>query len=387
MKFSDIVGQQDVIRFLRRNIDSRRVAHAQLFEGQSGYGSLALALAYVQYLNCTNPTDGDSCGVCPSCQKIAILQHPDLHFVFPVNKTDKAVNLSKSAPPVSDNFMTLWREFFLSGVAPGYFDAGQWFEYIGLNSKTLQPIINKKEADSILNRLVLKPVDSKYVTVIIWLPEKMNEAAANTLLKQFEEPIANALFIFVTQDSSKIIKTILSRTQSITVPPIDGVSLSGFLEKNFPENSDIATISNVSGGSITAALHNIGSQDGETDESFDMFKNLMRYCYQNKHLDLLDWVDSFDKLNKEQMDSFFGVSVEVLRFSYMENIGLPQLNLAYKEKKDFISKFYPFISSDNIERLIQEFQDASFHLSRSGHLKIVMTHFVLSITKLINAKK
>lgn len=387
MKFSDIIGQNDVKRFLRRNVDSQRIAHAQLFEGQSGYGSLALALAYVQYINCPDKKDGDSCGICPSCHKISILQHPDLHFVFPVNRTDKAVNLSKNAPPTSDNFIELWREIFLSGIAPGYMDAGEWFDFIGLNSKTLQPIINKKEADSIINRLILKPLDSKYVSIIIWLPEKMNEAAANTLLKQFEEPIANALFIFVTQDSSKIIKTILSRTQSITVPPIDRTSLTEYIYTHFPEHTDIGTITKVSNGSITTALKNIKQEEGDPDESFEMFKILMRYCFQNKHLDLLDWVDSFDKLNKEQLDNFFSVAVETLRYSYMENIGLPQLNLSYRSKKDFIIKFYPFISSENIEKLIHEFQEASFHLSRSGHLKIVMTHFALSVTKLINAKK
>ena len=89
MKFSDVIGHEELKRRLRDNIDAGRVSHAQLFAGEAGWGTLPLALAYVRYLHCTNRTDGDSCGKCPSCQQIAALAHPDLHLVFPVNKQGK----------------------------------------------------------------------------------------------------------------------------------------------------------------------------------------------------------------------------------------------------------------------------------------------------------
>lgn len=106
MRFSEVIGQRELKRHLVRGVDAGRVSHAQLFTGRPGAGALPLALAYVQYLNCTNRRDGDSCGECPNCRQIAGLAHPDLHFVFPVNKQGK-----KSGEAVlSDDFMPLWRQ-------------------------------------------------------------------------------------------------------------------------------------------------------------------------------------------------------------------------------------------------------------------------------------
>ena len=89
MRFADVIGNEGVARALASMADSGRVAHAMLLYENEGCGALALALAYVQYLNCANPSGGDSCGECASCRQMAKLIHPDVHFVFPVNKGPK----------------------------------------------------------------------------------------------------------------------------------------------------------------------------------------------------------------------------------------------------------------------------------------------------------
>ena len=89
MKFRDIIGQEELKRRLVASVAAGRVSHAQLFTGAAGAGTLPLAVAYAQYLNCRHRADGDSCGVCPDCRQIAALAHPDLHLVFPVNKQGK----------------------------------------------------------------------------------------------------------------------------------------------------------------------------------------------------------------------------------------------------------------------------------------------------------
>ena len=65
MRFADITGQRDLVRHLTEGVDRSRVSHAQLFTGAAGTGALPLAIAYAQYLNCTDRHDGDSCGRCP----------------------------------------------------------------------------------------------------------------------------------------------------------------------------------------------------------------------------------------------------------------------------------------------------------------------------------
>ena len=86
MRFADVIGNAQVAKALVSMADSGRVAHAMLMYENEGCGALALALAYVQYLNCAHPVDGDSCGECPSCRQMSKLIHPDVHYVFPVNK-------------------------------------------------------------------------------------------------------------------------------------------------------------------------------------------------------------------------------------------------------------------------------------------------------------
>ena len=100
MRFADIIGQEELKAHLVRSVDRGRVSHAQLFTGQAGAGALALAVAYVQYLNCRHRTGGDSCGECPDCRQIAALAHPDLHLVFPVNKQGKKSGEAASSSPL-----------------------------------------------------------------------------------------------------------------------------------------------------------------------------------------------------------------------------------------------------------------------------------------------
>ena len=179
MRFADIIGQQELKRHLAQSVDRGRISHAQLFTGAAGTGALPLAIAYAQYLNCPNRKDGDSCGVCPSCQQTAALAHPDLHFVFPVNKQGK-----KSGEVVlSAEFMPQWRECVAS--TGGYFTPQQWYDRLDLG-KTLRGMISAKEADEIIRRLSFKSFESEYKIMLIWLPETMNDEAANKILKILE---------------------------------------------------------------------------------------------------------------------------------------------------------------------------------------------------------
>ena len=79
MQFKNVIGQTELKKDFIREIKQGKIAHAQLFMGSLGHGGLPLALAFTQYLFCKNPSDTDSCGVCPSCLKIQDLQHPDVH--------------------------------------------------------------------------------------------------------------------------------------------------------------------------------------------------------------------------------------------------------------------------------------------------------------------
>ena len=211
MKFSDIIGNRTVAEAMVSMADSGRVAHAVLLYENEGSGALALALAYLQYLNCANPSGGDSCGQCPSCRQMEKLIHPDVHFVFPVNKGPK----TSDDKPTSESYVKYWRELAL---ADPYFTEADLQKAIGIESKN--GLIAVAEAKSIITKLSLSPVYDGYKAVIFYLPEKMNQETANRLLKMVEEPPQKTLFLFITHAPEKVLQTIFSRCQSIRVMPL-----------------------------------------------------------------------------------------------------------------------------------------------------------------------
>src|SRR6478672_1440653 len=105
MQFRDIIGQQEVKAHLIKTVKDDRISHAQLFLGPEGSGSLALAVAYAQYVSCTDKMEDDSCGVCASCRKYQKLVHPDLHFSYPF--------FAKHKEDTALTFIEEWRKAFL----------------------------------------------------------------------------------------------------------------------------------------------------------------------------------------------------------------------------------------------------------------------------------
>ena len=378
MKFSEIIGHDDLKRRLRQQIDAGRVSHAQLFTGLAGYGTLPLALAYVQYLFCPNRHDGDSCGECPSCRQIEALAHPDLHFVFPVNKREK-----KSGEVVtSDLFIEKWREIWHE--KRGVFSAEEWYERLDLG-KTMKGLITAKESEEIIRKLQFKSYSSEYKAMIIWLPEAMNQEAANKILKILEEPWEKTLFILVSERPELLLQTIISRTQEVSVPRIDVATLRevAIAEGKSPEEA--LNMARLASGSLLELGELMrGESDEMRHQCFELFTRLMRLSYNDKHLELFEWADDMTALTREGQRQFFLHSVRLLRESYMLHAGLGKISYLWGEEAQFCAKFAPFIGNQNIEALISEIERAMLQIAQNGAPRIVFTHFALAVSKMIN---
>ena len=378
MRFADIIGHDELKARLRSQIDAGRVSHAQLFSGEAGFGTLPLALAYVQYLFCKNRHDGDSCGVCPSCQQIEALAHPDLHFVFPVNKREK-----KSGEVVtSDMFIEKWREIWQQ--RQGIFSAEEWYSMLDLG-KTMKGLISAKESEEIIRKLQFKSFSSDYKAMIIWLPEAMNQEAANKILKILEEPWEKTLFILVSEHTELLLQTITSRTQEVSVGRIDIETLKQIAIAAGKSEHEAHTMARLANGSMLELRELL---QGETDEiratSFELFVRLMRLSYNDKHLELFEWADDISALSREGQRQFFLHSVRLLRESYMLHAGLGSLSYLWGEEEKFCRNFAPFIGNQNIEILVEEIERAMLQIAQNGAPRIVFTHFALAVSKQIN---
>ena len=381
MKFADIIGHDDLKRRLAAQIDAGRVSHAQLFSGLAGYGTLPLALAYVQYLFCPNRHDGDSCGECPSCRQVEALAHPDLHLVYPVNKQGKKAGEAVT----SDMFIDRWRELW--SEKRGIFSADDWYAKLDLG-KTMKGLITAKESEEIIKKLSFKSYSSEYKAMIIWLPEAMNQEAANKILKILEEPWEKTLFILVSERPEQLLATITSRTQEVAVARIDVESLKRVACNEGKASDEALTMARLAGGSILELRELLnGVADDVRAQSFELFTRLMRLSYNDKHLELFEWADDIAALTREGQRQFFLHSVRLLRESYMIHAGLASISYLWGEELKFCRNFAPFIGNQNIEILVEEIERAMLQIQQNGSPRIVFTHFALAVSKQINRLK
>ena len=378
MRFADIIGQDELKRHLIRSVDAGRISHAQLFCGAAGTGALPLAVAYAQYLCCRHRHDGDSCGVCPDCQQIAALAHPDLHWAFPVNKQGK-----KSGEIVlSDEFLPLFRELFAE--RGGYFSPQEWYDRLDLG-KTLKGAIAAREAEEIIRKLSFKSFESEYKIMLIWLPETMNEEAANKLLKILEEPWEKTLFLLVSEQPALLLPTILSRTQEVQVPRIAPEVLEETARAQGVDDPlkarNLARLAD--GDLLTLRQLLAGENDAVQRENFSLFCSLMRLSYNDKHLELIGWAEEVAQLAREQQRAFLRDMARLLRESFILHAGISSVSYLWGEELAFCTKFAPFVGTGNIEPLVAEIERALMQISRNGNPTIVFTHFALTVSKMI----
>lgn len=264
MLFKDIVGHSALKQSMIKSINDGRISHAQMFLGAEGSGALPIALAYIQYLFCVNKTETDSCGKCSQCHRIAKLTHPDVHFVYPIAKEKEVLK--------SSDVFREWTEAFLNDP---YLSLADWMNFIGAENK--QPLIAVEESKDILHKMSLMAMEGTYKTMIIWMPERMNPATANKLLKVLEEPPDKTVFILVSE-SSQMLPTILSRTQLTKVLRCEEAELIDALVRVHGLPLDAATgIAKACEGNYRLAQLMV---KGEVDAEFNMqrFQTWMRLC-------------------------------------------------------------------------------------------------------------
>lgn len=372
MFFKEVIGQTATKERLIQSVRGERVSHAQLFAGPEGTGKLALAIAYAQYVACTNRQASDSCGECASCKKYSKLIHPDLHFVFPVIKT------KKFDKPVSDNFLDEWRRMI--GQNP-YFTSAQWFERIGVENA--QGLIYAHQSDEIIKKLNLKSYEAEYKVMIIWLPEKMHVACANKLLKMIEEPPVKTLIVLITENEEDIISTIRSRCQLISIPPIGATILEkAIAELPEAEGHDVRNIVHLAKGNYCKALELL-QPDDQTLYNLGQFKDLMRNAYGRKFTDLFKWVDELAGIGREKQKGLLNYCLMILRENFIYNLKNKNISFMNEQEEDFSKRFSPFINERNIIELTAVFETAFNHIGMNGNPKIIFTDVAFKITKLI----
>lgn len=314
MRFKDIIGNDSLKQLLPQMVDQDRLSHAILLSEAPGSGALAFALALAQYVNCTNRNNGDSCGECPSCFKYQKLIHPDLHFVFPVNSSDLLSDSDKKRP-ISDYFLPKWREMVLANP---YLTEQELYKGIEIENKSGN--ISVYEAKRIMEKLSLRAFEGEYKTMIIWLPEKMNQEASNKLLKLLEEPPLGTLFLLVSQAPERLLPTIRSRCQLIELVPL--------------------------------------SQDAKATDFDETLVELFSVCLKKDLLSAFPIWESLAKLGREKQREFCYCAQAMIRSIYLAANHLEQLSEKSAISKEVIEDFARKIKPDFYQKGFNYFEKA-----------------------------
>ncbi len=373
MKFSQIPAHENVKRQLRDMVADSRVPHALLLHGPAGIGKFLLARTFSQFLHCSSPTpDGEPCGVCNSCRQHESFNHVDSIFVFPVMKT------TKLKEPVSADYMAEFKEFT---QASPYMDFDKWVTYF--ENKNAQPQIYVYESQALEERLAVTTMLSRYKTVIIWLPEKMNEQTANKLLKLIEEPHSDTVFILVSNDASGILPTIYSRCRPIAMRKLSDDAVGAYVEEHLAlDHTDAMAIAHVADGNINAALRSMDATS-VSRMFFDLFVRLMRLAYQRDVKGLKEWSNDVTALGREQEVKFYDYCRRLIRENFIFNFNLPSLLYLNTTEAAFSQRFARFITENNAEAIIHEMDRAAQEIAANANGKIVNFDFAIKMIILI----
>ncbi|MFM6975268.1 MAG: ATP-binding protein [Sphingobacteriaceae bacterium] len=367
MQFREIVGQQAVKKHLIETVKSGRVSHAQLFLGPEGSGSLALAVAYAQYISCENPGADDSCGECGSCRKYSKLIHPDLHFSYPF--------FAKHKEDTAQTFIADWRDAFLSNP---YLGLDDWRN--SLEAENKQANINIAECHQILQKLSLKPFEGEYKILIMWLPEYLDKAG-NALLKIIEEPPHKTLFLLVSENQDQILSTILSRTQLVKIPALSDTEIESELLRRDISPERAKQIAFLSEGNLASAQNLL--KDLESD-NFRLFTDWMRMTFGDKGAAIFDFVEVIAKSGRENQKAFLRYGIHFLRECMLMLSGAENLvRLPENEQSVAINFAQKVLTLAKAEAIISELEKAHYHIERNANPKILFLDVSLQFVKIL----
>jgi DNA polymerase-3 subunit delta' len=335
--------------------------------GPEGCGSLALAVAYAQYISCEQPAEDDSCGECASCRKYNKLIHPDLHFSYPF--------FAKHKEDTAQSFLKEWREAFLENP---YLGLETWRTYLDAENK--QANINMAECHHILQKLSLKPFEGEYKVLIMWLPEYLDKEG-NTLLKIMEEPPHKTLFLLVAEHQEQILSTIISRTQLVKVPGLSDELVAAHLLHQGVSPERAKQMAFLSEGNLHLAQTLL--KDLENDH-FQLFTDWMRICFGDKGHAIFDFVETISKSGRENQKAFLRYGIHFLRECLLILSGATALvRLPEAEQAVAVNFAQKVLSLASAEVMIAELEKAHYHIERNANPKILFLDVSLQFIKIL----
>ncbi len=262
----NILGQKPAVNLLKLALEKDRLSHAYLFTGPRGVGKSTTAWAFLFHLFCKNSRK-NPCGECSACKKLEKETHPDIFKIAPEKQE-----------------------------------------------------ITIKQIREINSFIRYRPVEGEYKIIFLENAEKMNPEASNALLKSLEEPPSFVIFFLITENFTRLLPTIISRSQVVRFRLLPSEVIKNFLKKNYWFEDKVAeTLAEISQGSLGRAIEI--AEKGVLEE----LNAFVKAGYSDSVLKKFKAVERISGFKHKDLEEFlFVLSVWVWR-SYLNR----KLNLPY----------------------------------------------------------
>lgn len=391
MLFSDLIGLEALSEKLVQMVDNNRLSHALLFLGKEGSGALPMAMALAHYVvskPAAAPPMPDIFGglstpapavtaqniqQIAAYQRAAQLSHPDVHYTFPTYKPDGKASDYK---PISDDFLPQWRSFVASQP---YGNAYDWLQHIKAENK--QGNITAEECRELVHRLALKPFESEYKVLLLWMPEYLGNEG-NILLKLIEEPPPNTLFILVAQEEDKVLSTILSRCQTIRVPyPSDEALAAALTLKHAVPAAQAAAVAGMAAGNMREAMLLLKRSE---DPLMPVIRNWLNAMIRNDDgTELYRWVEEQAKMGKENIKQLLMTLVDLIQQTLKVQVAGEQAVLLPDDEKQFCVRLAKRLPTACAAPMVAELEQAVYYIERNANARMLLHALSIKIKYLL----
>lgn len=370
--FNKVIGHESLKNTLTQIIQQNTIGHAYLFIGKEGSGALPLALSFAKLMVSLPPKMAfnlENIIETNEYKRANSLTHPDLHFIFPTIKKKDKNNLSS-------DFIQEFRTFIQENPYNNYY---QWLQFIEAENK--QGNISAEECNEIGKIVSIKPYESKYKILLIWMPELLGKEG-NKLLKLIEEPPANTIFLLIAERKELILETILSRCQIIHVPSYTATEIMDGLTNLYQTPTEQATqIAAMVEGNFNTAISMLQNQPSEW---LELIKNWLNYTLTNNVEKQLNLIEEMATLGREKQKQLLTYLLHLIELTIRIQIANNAQVFLNNDEQKFVEKLSKLISFQQKKYLVELINNNIYFIERNANAKMLFQAFSIQIFHLIN---
>lgn len=336
MLLRDLINQDHAVMLLRRAVRSGRVSHAYLFAGPTGVGRYAAAVAFAQLLNCERPSGDDACGGCRSCRRIVEGQHPDVRTV----DVDRDLLLDPD--------------------------------------DTTRAFIGIRQVRALRHEVSFPPLEARYKVYIFAGADRMEAAAANSLLKVLEEPPPQVVIILIAESTVPMFPTVVSRCQLVRFSLIPASAIEQALISRYRLDRGRAHfIAALAGGQFGKAV--MWATSAETLQWREAMLDLLEQMETADPLARMDAAEEQAK-DKEHLAEFLDLALFWCRDLLVWQETHEEAYLINLDRKDRLAALAGRLPAGVLSEWIKVIEEAKDALQRNVHPRLLLENLFLRLS-------